>query len=132
MKTYTTEELKVILEKHAKWLRDEKGGERANLQGAYLRSANLQGAYLRSANLQGADLRGADLRGADLDYSCLPLWCGGSRFKADAKLIRQLFAHILTISVEDADDELKAALEAIKPSAIRSHRASDLGLGEKE
>ena len=122
MKTYTTEELKVILEKHAKWLRDEKGGERANLQGA----------YLRSANLQGADLRGADLRGADLDYSCLPLWCGGSRFKADAKLIRQLFAHILTISVEDADDELKAALEAIKPSAIRSHRASDLGLGEKE
>ena len=44
MKTYTVEELKAICEKHIKWLRDEEGGERANL-----RDADLQGADLRDA-----------------------------------------------------------------------------------
>ena len=48
------EELKEILKKHAMWLNDEDGGERANLYGA-----NLYGADLRGANLYGADLRGA-------------------------------------------------------------------------
>ena len=36
MKTYMQEELAVIVEKHGKWLRNEEGGECANL-----RSANL-------------------------------------------------------------------------------------------
>ena len=83
--------IKIVLEKHAKWLRGEDGGERANLRGADLRGANLRGADLRganlrdadlydanlydanlrganlyNANLRGADLRGANLRGADL------------------------------------------------------------------
>jgi hypothetical protein len=71
MKTYTAEELKVVLSKHALYLRGEVGGERANLQGADLRGADLQradleGAYLRDANLQGADLQGAYLRNANL------------------------------------------------------------------
>lgn len=62
--------LRVVLEKHQKWLRGE-GGERANLFGANLRSANLYMANLREANLwatslNAADLRGADLHGADL------------------------------------------------------------------
>lgn len=48
------EELQEILEKHLKWLNNQDGGERANLQGADLRGADLRGAYL-----QGADLRGA-------------------------------------------------------------------------
>ena len=65
------EELKEILKKHAMWLNDEDGGERANLYGANLYGANLygadlRGADLRDANLYGANLRGADLRGADL------------------------------------------------------------------
>ena len=42
-------DIKLILEKHAKWIRGEDGGERADLRGA---------------NLHSADLRGADLRGA--------------------------------------------------------------------
>ena len=76
MKTYTIEDLKEIFAKHIKWLRDEKGGKRAdlrdaNLQGAdlqdaYLKGADLRGAYLRDANLQGADLQGAYLRDANL------------------------------------------------------------------
>jgi hypothetical protein len=68
----------------------------ANLQGANLQDANLQDANLRGANLQGANLRGADLQGADLDFSGLPLWCGG-QFKADSKICKQLIAHTLRI-----------------------------------
>lgn len=51
MKEISEEKLKAIIDSHGKWLRDEDGGERADLQDAYL-----QGAYL-----QGADLRYADL-----------------------------------------------------------------------
>lgn len=73
-------ELKKILDDHAKWLRGD-GGRRADLRGANLRGANLSEAdlsyaYLRyadlsyanlcGANLRGANLTGADLRGADL------------------------------------------------------------------
>ena len=91
------EKLDEILKKHAAWLNNEDGGERANLNGAYLRcadlnganlngadlggaylrcaylggtnlgGANLGGAYLNGANLGGADLRGVNLRGANLN-----------------------------------------------------------------
>ena len=68
------EELKEILKKHAMWLNDEDGGERANLYGANLYGADLRGADLRDANLYGANLYGADLRGAKnipfIPYSC--------------------------------------------------------------
>ena len=66
MKTYTKEELAVIIEAHGKWWRGENGGTRANLSGAYLSDANLSGADLSDANLSGANLSGADLSGADL------------------------------------------------------------------
>ena len=69
-------DIKLILEKHAKWARGEDGGKRADLYDADLRgtnlcSANLCGAdlcdaNLCNANLRGANLRGANLRGADL------------------------------------------------------------------
>lgn len=42
----TQEKLKEIIASHGKWLRNEEGGERANLRGAYL-----TGAYLTGANL---------------------------------------------------------------------------------
>ena len=59
-------DLKEILRKHLMWLREEDGGERADLCGANLRYANLRGADLCGANLRGANLCGANLRGADL------------------------------------------------------------------
>ena len=67
----STEKLQEIIESHGKWLRNEDGGQRANLQdanlrGANLRGANLQGANLQDANLQDADLQRANLRGANL------------------------------------------------------------------
>ena len=99
-----------ILSNHRKWL-DNDGGAWANLQGA---------------NLQRAYLRGADLQGANLDFSCFPLCCGGSHFKCDAKLVRQLFAHICTLDIVDADEGMKAAIKAILPEAKKSHRAEEL------
>ena len=72
----TKEQLDDILRKHALWIYNESGGERAdlrgaNLSGAYLyqadlREANLSGAYLYQANLSGANLREANLSGAYL------------------------------------------------------------------
>ena len=49
--TYTTDQLKQVLELHAAWLGNRAGGERADL-----RDANLSGADLRDANLSGANL----------------------------------------------------------------------------
>ena len=62
----TTEELKVILDKHEKWLRGEDGGECADLYGASLCGADLNGANLCKADLHDANLYGADMRGAKL------------------------------------------------------------------
>ena len=59
-------ELKKILELHAKWLNGEEGGKRANLRHADLSDADLSDSNLRHADLSGADLSGADLKWADL------------------------------------------------------------------
>ena len=128
-----SEELKIILAQHVLWLNSNRG-EMANLREADLRRANLReadlrGADLREANLRGADLREADLleadlRGADLDFASFPLWCGGSRFKCDLKLVYQLLAHICTLDFDDPD----GIKELVLPFAIKSHRAKDLGL----
>jgi hypothetical protein len=64
--TITPDQIPGILERHAKWLRKEEGGELANLQGANLQYASLQDANLRGANLQDANLRGANLQYASL------------------------------------------------------------------
>ena len=120
----TSEEIKNVLELHKKWLNNEQGGERADLRGADLRNV---GANLRGANLYRADLRGADLSKVDLDFSCFPLWCGGSRFKCDTKLVYQLLAHICTLDFPD-DEGIK---DLIRPFAVKSHRAVDLGLEEE-
>ena len=104
----------------------------ANLSWADLRGANLRGADLCKANLRGAELRGADLckanlRGAELDFSCFPLWCGGSKFKCDTKLVYQLLAHICTLEFDDTE----GIKNLIMPFAVKSHRAVDLGLKEE-
>ena len=67
----TQKEIKRKLDLHLKWLRGERGGERADLFGANLinvdlSEANLSRAYLPGANLSGADLSGANLSGANL------------------------------------------------------------------
>ena len=66
MKVFTQDELKIILDKHVKWLRGEDGGARANLSEANLSEANLNGADLSGADLSGANLSEANLSEANL------------------------------------------------------------------
>lgn len=66
MRKISKQELKKILDKHGKWLRNEEGGQKANLSWADLSWADLRSADLRWADLSSADLRWADLRWADL------------------------------------------------------------------
>ena len=134
----SSEEIKDVLDSHQKWINGEDGGKRADLSWTDLREANLSEANLCKADLHDADLRGAnlcranlsgaDLSGADFDFSCFPLWCGGSRFKCDTKLVYQILAHICTLDFLD-DEGIK---ELIMPFAQKSHRAQDLGIRDKK
>ena len=69
-------ELEKIVLKHGKWVKEEAGGERANLNGAHLKRAKLSGAHLRCVNLSYADMRRAnlcsDLRFIPIIYSGYP------------------------------------------------------------
>ena len=71
MKTYTAQELEVIIEKHGKWLHDENNGSRAALSLADLSRANLSGANLSRADLWRANLWRADLSWANLSWADL-------------------------------------------------------------
>ena len=64
--TYTTDQLKQVLELHAAWLGNSTSGKRADLRCDDLRRADLEGADLRRADLKGANLRGANLEDANL------------------------------------------------------------------
>ena len=123
------EEIKIVLGKHAAWLRDDDGGEKANLRGADLSRADLSEADLSRADLSRADLRGADLSGANLDYSCWPLCCGSKGVKVDAKIAAQLAAHFCVLDCDDP--AYQAARAAVMEFAKTSHRAEDLGLIEE-
>ena len=146
----TQKELKAILDRHKKWLRNEENGERANLCGADLNRADLNRANLFGANLFGAnlfgadlfgadlfgadlgraslneaDLRRADLCGADLDYSCWPLWCGSLDVKVDARIARQLAYHFCRLDCDDP--EYLEARKAIAEFANKFHRVDECG-----
>ena len=65
----TDDELRVIIEKHERWLNGQEGGECANLCGATICGADLRDADLRRANLCDANLYGANLYGAYLCFT---------------------------------------------------------------
>ena len=104
MRELTKKEIEV-LQRHAKWLKNEEGGEKANLRGAELwdadlRDADLRGADLRDAHLRGADLRDADLRGADLRGA--ELWDANLR-GADLRDADLWDANLRGANLRDAD-----------------------------
>ena len=96
------EEIRIVLEKHEKWLNNELGGIRAdlreaalyglnlcgvNLYGADLIMADLRVAYLIKADLREANLSGADLSGADLREANLS---GANLYEADLRLAKNI------------------------------------------
>ena len=71
MSEFTPEQIAEIVRKNTAWLKNEAGGERADLRYADLSGADLSGADLRYADLRYADLRGANLRDANLSDAYL-------------------------------------------------------------
>ena len=97
----------------------------ADLRGANLYVANLKDADLYGANLSGANLWGADLRGANIDFSCLPLWCGGLKIKMDADQMAQLAYHFCSMICSDPTTiEMQNELMALanKSHIISKHK----------
>ena len=119
-------ELQEILEKHQKWLKDEEGGERADLSSADLSSADLSGANLRYADLSGANLSGADLSSADLssaDLSGANLSGANLRYANldEAQLIRRgLCLKEPLIGYKKCKDDLIVTLEIPKGAIVFS------------
>lgn len=72
------------------------------------------------------DLRGADLRGANLDFSCLPLWCGGLQLKVDKRLACQLAYHLCSMQCDDA--EYLKMRNSILGFANQFYRADECGI----
>ena len=142
----TNEELNEILRKHKLWLEGKKDGESADLRYADLSDADLRNADLRNADLSDADLSGANLRsadlrranlrranlsGADLDYSCVPLWCGGLDVHIDDRQAIQLLYHLVrnVLYSKNTSDEVKAVLsrDNILTLANKFHRVNECG-----
>jgi pentapeptide repeat protein len=101
----TADELRLIIEAHALWLRGETSGARADLSGANLSDANLirvnlRGADLSDANLLGANLLDANLLGANLrDANLIRVNLRGANLRS-ADLIR---ANLSDANLRDAD-----------------------------
>ena len=115
----THNELDEFLVKHRKWILNEEGGVRAELNhanliganlsntdlrsvdlaGAHLNNANLANTDLRTANLIGADLRGAILIGANLTGANL---CYTNLRGADLRCANLTGAHLNNANLEGA------------------------------
>ena len=93
-------EINKVLKLHKKWLNGEKGGIRADLQGASLQGADLQDTYLQGADLRGADLRRADLQDSSLQGASLQ---GASLQGADLQGADLRGADLRRADLRDAD-----------------------------
>jgi uncharacterized protein YjbI with pentapeptide repeats len=98
---------------------------RVDLREADLRRADLRAADLREADLRAADLREADLSRADLDFSVLPLWCGGLRWKIDRRIAAQLAYHLCSMECDDPD--FIRVRDSALDFANRFHRVEECG-----
>lgn len=132
----TQNDINKILVAHKKWVKNEKGGRRADFRGDDLSGSDFKGAGLRHANfmvanLLAANLTGADIRGADIDYSCRPLWCGSLDVKIDRRIFCQLAYHLCRVIVDDED--CKEAQLMLGRLANEFHRVNECGrVPEKE
>jgi hypothetical protein len=98
---------------------------RADLSDADLRRADLSDADLSDANLSGANLSGADLRRANIDFSCMPLRCGGLKWKIDKRIASQLAYHLCSMQCDDT--EYIKMRNSILPFANQFHRVKECG-----
>jgi hypothetical protein len=136
--------LQKILANHALWLRGE-GGSRADFRGRDLRHADLGDADIFGADLSHAilcradlshanlshailyraNLRYADLRWANIDYSVIPLCCGGLHWKIDRRIAAQIAYHFC--SMECGDPGFIRARNSILDFANQFRRVAECG-----
>ena len=100
MRKISAEELKIILGKHLKWLKNEDGWEKADLRYADLSNADLSNANLRYANLRYANLRYANLSNADLCYTNLS---NADLFNADLRYTNLSNADLTNADLSNAN-----------------------------
>ena len=99
-------DIKKVLELHLKWINDESGGERANLE--------------------GANLEGAHLEGANLDFSSgFSFRCSSFGAVIDLRIAAQMAYHFCRMNCDDP--EVKAAQKQIKALANKFHRVNECG-----
>ena len=97
--TMEEKQLKKTLALHAKWLRGEEGGARADLGGADLSGANLTNARLDEADLSRVNLSGANLTKANLTKANLT---GADLYEADLSGADLTNARIVEADLEEA------------------------------
>ena len=96
---------------------------RMQMSNANLKGANLDGANLKGANLYGANLKGANLVRANIDFSCFPIWCGGTNIKIDDRIACQLIYHLIScFNNENVSVELKNDVNNLVKWANLFHR----------
>jgi hypothetical protein len=100
MREITEQELKEILEKHLKWLKGEKGGERADLSKVDLSHVDLSNANLSNANLDNANLSNANLDNVSLFNASLE---NANLEKADLSNANLFYASLSNANLEKAD-----------------------------
>lgn len=106
-------DLKSILEKHLKWVRNEVGGERANLTGADLTGADLSWANLTRANLYGA--KNIDKAYWSIYTAFYPLQCPES-----GSYIGYKKAHGLIVELEIPADAMRSSATSRKCRASKA------------
>ena len=100
MSTFSEQELKDILDKHGKWLRNEAGGSYANLSDADLDGADLSGADLDGADLYRVNLSGANLSDANLSAANLS---GANLYSANLFDANLSYANLSYANLSDAN-----------------------------
>ena len=116
MRTFTKEELKEILEKHAKWLSNEPGGERANLSYSNLSYSNLSGSNLS-----------AELLNKFFPLACLESGSFLAWKKANGKIVK---LEVLEDAKRSSAFGRKCRCSAARVLAIENCDGTDSGLVE--
>lgn len=120
---YTALELAQIIDSHAKWLKGEDGGIRADLSGCNLSDSDLSGCNLSRVDLSRANLSGVNLSGVK-NHLYVGQRSDGYQFFADhngtdwhiragcrCKTIAEYRKHIETYSCAKKRSETKLLLD---------------------
>ena len=97
----------------------------------FMGDASFRGASMRDASFNGTCLNGVDFQGAYLKGVSFPLSDETGIFCVDDNTMKTFFCFLLSIQVEDMEEDTWGALKAIRVAAEKCSRASDYGVFEE-